>query len=327
MRLDDIRNIAVIGAGIMGHGIAQSFLMGGYPVQLYDIREDILETAKSHIKKNLETFSDAGLIREAEVGPALGRLSGASDLKTAVTESDFVIEAAPENLDLKQGLFAQLEGLCRPETIIASNSSSLTITSIGRMVKNKDRLLIAHWFNPPHLVPTVELVKGEGTSDETLDTVYLLMEKIRKVPVKIYKEVPGFLVNRIQVALAREVLDLYEQGVASAEDIDKAVKGSIGFRLASIGPLLTMDLGGIKLWLTVYEHLIKEIQSSTEPPKPLQRLASEGHDGIKSGKGFYDYSVDFSSGGLDEIARKRDSEFLRRLKNLYWDAAGAFTPE
>jgi len=319
MKLDDIRNIAVIGAGIMGHGIAQSFLMGGYPVRLYDIREDVLETAKSHIKKNLEAFMNAGLLNEGEIEPALAKLDVTSDLKTAVAESDFIIEAAPEDLNLKQSLFAQIETFCRPEALIASNSSSLTITAIGEKVRNKERLLIAHWFNPPHLVPTVELVRGEGTSEETLDTVYLLMEKIRKVPVKIYKEVPGFLVNRIQIALAREVLDLYEQGVASAEDIDKAVMGSIGFRLASIGPLLTMDLGGIKLWLKVYEHLVKDIQSSTEPPKPLQRLVSEGHDGIKSGKGFYDYSVDFSSGALDQIARKRDSDFLRRLKNLYWN--------
>lgn len=318
MGVDKIRQIAVIGAGIMGHGIAQTFLMGGYPVYLYDLKGEILTAARSHIEKSLKKFSAAGLLREDEIEPALSRLAVTTDLKTAVAGSDFVIEAAPEDLELKQNLFLQLETLCPPDAILASNSSSLTITDIGRKVKNKRRLLIAHYFNPPHLVPTVELVKGEGTSDETLDTVYELMEKVRKVPVKIFKEVPGFLVNRIQMALAREVLDLYEQGVASAEDIDKAVKGSIGFRLASIGPLLTMDLGGINLWLKVYEYLVKEIQSSTASPEPLKRLASQGHDGIKSGKGFYDYNVDFSSGDLDQIAQKRDSEFLRRLKNLYW---------
>ncbi len=318
MKFEDIKSIAVIGAGIMGHGIAQSFLMGGYPVCLYDVRDDVLETAKSHIKESLETFKNAGLLSDEAVSDALGKLKTTTDLEETVRGREFIIEAAPEDLTLKQELFALIEGFCGPDVIIGSNSSSLTITAIGQKVKHKDRLLIVHWFNPPHLVPTVELVKGEGTSDETLDAIYLLMEKIRKLPVKIYKEVPGFLVNRIQIALAREVLDLYEQGVASAEDIDKAVMGSIGFRLASIGPLRTMDLGGIGLWIRVYENLIKEIQSSTGGPEPLLRLAAGGHDGLKSGKGFYDYAASFSSGSLDEIAQKRDAEFLQRLKNLYW---------
>ena len=137
--------------------------------------------------------------------------------------------------------------------------------------------------------------------------------------MKIYQELPGFLVNRIQVAMAREVFDLYERGVASAADIDKAVKGSFGFRLASIGPLLTADFGGLELWLKACENLLPQIQSSTDPPKALQRLVSQGHLGIKSGKGFYDYAIDFSKAELDGAIQKRDQEFLHRLKHLYWD--------
>lgn len=319
MKLEEIQNISVLGAGIMGHGIAQSFLMGGYPVWLYDIRESILETAKGHIEKNLELFSQAGFIGKEDIEPILSRLSTTTDLENTVEGSDFIVEAAPEDLSLKQELFQRVESLCGKDTIIATNTSSLILKDIGARVKSKERLIITHWFNPPHIVPTVEVVKGEWTSDETMETAYGLLTKIKKVPVKIYQELPGFLVNRIQVAMAREVFDLYEKGVASAADIDKAVKGSFGFRLASIGPLLTADLGGLELWLKVCENLLPRIQSSTGPPEALQRLVSQGYLGIKSGKGFYDYAIDFSKTELDGAIQRRDQEFLNRLKHLYWD--------
>ncbi len=319
MKLEEIRKISVLGAGIMGHGIAQSFLMGEYPVWLYDIEESILETAKGHIEKNLDLFSRAGFIGTGAIEPILSRLSTTADLKHAVRGSDFIVEAAPEDLSLKQELFQRAESLCRNDTIMATNTSSLALKDIGAQVKSKERLVITHWFNPPHIVPTVEVVKGEQTSDETMETAYGLLTKIKKVPVKIHQELPGFLVNRIQVAMAREVFDLYERGVASAADIDRAVKGSFGFRLASIGPLLTADLGGLELWLKVCENLFPHIQSSADPPKALQRLVSRGHTGIKSGKGFYDYTRDFSKAELDEAIQKRDQEFLHRLKHLYWD--------
>ena len=317
MELKEIKKISVLGSGLMGHGIAQSFLMGGYAVMLYDIDDSILETAINHIKNNLELFSQNDLIGKDEIQPSLERLRTTTDLKVAVAEADFIVEAAPENLELKQDLFERVESYCKQDAILASNTSSLTLKDIGVRVKNKERLVTTHWFNPPHIVPTVEVVKCEWTSDETHDTAYRLMEKIKKVPVKINRELPGFLVNRIQMALAREVLDLCEKGVASPRDIDRAIKGSIGFRLASIGPLLTMDLGGLRLWLTVLENLLPEIESSQDAPAVIKRLMSEGHDGVKSGKGFYEYAVDFTKDDLDQAIKKRDREFLMRLKQLY----------
>jgi len=319
MKLEEIRNISVLGAGIMGHGIAQSFLKGGFLVALYDIQESILERARAHIRENLKLFQQEDLIEKKEVEAALERLNTTVDLKHAVEGSDFIIEVAPEDLRLKQELFQQVESFCRGEAIIASNTSSLTLTDIGARVKNKERLVITHWFNPPHIVPTVEVVKGEMTSDATMETTVGLLTKIKKVPIKINIELPGFLINRIQIAMAREIFDLYEKGVASAADIDRAVKGSIGFRLASIGPLLTADLGGLDLWLKVCENLLPYIQSGINPPKALERQVSKGHFGIKSGKGFYDYSKDFSNAELDETINRRDKEFLNRLKNLYWE--------
>jgi 3-hydroxybutyryl-CoA dehydrogenase len=319
MKLDGIKAISVLGAGIMGHGIAQSFIMGGYPVTLLDIQESILETAKAHIKNNFELFGRAGLIQSAESKRALGRLVTTTELKRAVQKGDFIVEAVPEDLELKQALFQEVESFCPAGAIIASNTSSLTLKDIGARVNKKERLVITHWFNPPHIVPTVEVVKGDRTSDETLEVAYQLLSKIKKAPVKLKFELPGFLINRIQIAMVREVFDLYEKGIASAADIDKAVKGSFGFRLASIGPLLTADLGGLDTWLRVSENLLPKIQSSVEAPGALQRLVSQGHTGIKSGKGFYDYAGDFSNKELDGVIENRDREFLQRLKALYWE--------
>ncbi|MCG6881981.1 MAG: 3-hydroxyacyl-CoA dehydrogenase family protein [Deltaproteobacteria bacterium] len=319
MKLGDIKNITVLGSGIMGHGIAQSFLMGGYKVMLFDISDAILATAKAHVKKNLELFFKSGLIPETDIEASLQRLSTTTDLEKAVSGADFIIEAAPEDINLKQDLFEKIESFAKENAIIASNTSSLTLQAIGERVKNKSRLVVTHWFNPPHIVPTVEVVKNEDTSDETVAVAYELMEKIKKSPVKINWEIPGFIVNRIQIAMVREVLNLYQKGVASAADIDRAVKGSMGFRLASIGPLLTIDLGGVKLWRSVCANLLPNIESGTEVPAALENLVAEGHDGIKSGKGFYDYTNDFSKEDLDKAIEQRDQEFLNRLKNLYFE--------
>ncbi len=317
MKLEEIHQIAVLGAGLMGHGIAQCFIAGGYPVMLYDIQQSVLNSAEAHIKNSLEQFREADLIESRDIGPALDRLTCTVDLRLAVEGADFITEAIPEDLALKQDIFQRVEGLCGQEAILASNTSSLTLKDIGATVKNKQRLVTTHWFNPPQLVPTVEVVRGEETTDDTLKAAYDLLLKIRKVPVRINRELPGFLVNRIQIALVREVLDLFEKGIASAEDIDKAIKGSIGFRLAGIGPLRTMDLGGLQLWSKVMENLLPKIHSSIAPSEALKAIVSRGHDGIKSGKGFYDYSAGGPEAEVGEALRKRDREFLQRLKNLY----------
>lgn len=312
-----IKNIAVLGAGIMGHGIAQSFMVKGYQVKLYDIEESILQNAINNIETNLASFYDAELISKSELNTVFNNLTTTTNLEDAVKSADFVLEAAPELLDLKQELFESVENFCHPNTIIATNTSSLVLKDISVRVKRKKRLIITHWFNPPHIVPVVEVVKGEETHDDIIDITLQLLKNINKVPVRINHEVPGFLINRIQMAMIREVLDLYEKGIASASDIDIAIKGSIGFRLASIGPLLTVDLGGVNLWFNICKNLFPHICSSQKPPEILSLLASKGHDGVKSGKGFYDYTTDSSRNDIKSTITKRDKEFLARLKSNY----------
>jgi 3-hydroxybutyryl-CoA dehydrogenase len=319
LTFEDINQISVIGAGTMGHGIAQCFAMAGYPVVLYDVGDEVLATAQTRIEASLELFRDAGLIEPNDIASALERISTTTSLADATQGSDFIVEAAPEDLALKQSLFRDIESSARADAILASNTSSLTMADMGTQVAREDRLVITHWFNPPQIVPVVEVVKGPETTDETVDVSIALLNKARKTPIRIEQELPGLIVNRVQKAIIREVFDLVEQGVAGVEEIDRAIQGSIGFRLASIGPLRTCDMGGLDIWLRVYNNLIPHIQNSTDPPAVLEDLVAQGHLGAKSGKGFYDYTADLASGELDEVVRKRDREFLARLKSLYWD--------
>lgn len=313
MKVEDVRNLAVVGAGIMGHGIAQTFALDGFDVSLNDTDQTVLADALDRIRANLQSFVQADIILQDQVEAALSRMRLTPDLSEAVRKADLVIEAVVEDIEVKRDVFKRLDRLCPPETILASNSSSLLISDFASGTNREDRVVLTHWFNPPHIVPTVEVIKGHKTSDETADLLYELLEKVGKQPVRILKEIPGYLVNRIQMAMLREVWSLWEQGVATAEDIDRAVKGSFGFRLASIGPLLTNDLGGNDTNYRVARYLLPLINSSQEPPEGLRQMVEIGHLGSKSGRGFFDNSPE----EWDSIIRQRDREFLQRLKCLY----------
>jgi 3-hydroxybutyryl-CoA dehydrogenase len=316
-KLREIRQISVMGAGLMGHGIAQVFAQKDYFVTLYDLNHTILERALSQIRSNLETFVEVGLETKERVDKVLSNIRISVDLKEAVKGAHFVIEAAPEDLILKMNLFEELDQYCPKEIILASNTSTLPISEIGRKAKEKERLVITHWFNPPHILPTVEVVRGVATSEEVFQTSFNLMRKIGKKPVKILREVPGFLINRIQTAMSREIFSLIEQGVAEPEDIDTAVKGSFGLRLATLGPLATMDMGGLDLLYKGMKYLYPLIDRSIEVQKIMEEKIERGELGLKTGKGFFQYERIENSGlALSKHSKERDKRLLYLLKTF-----------
>ena len=313
MNLFEIKKIAVIGSGIMGHGIGQTFALGGYEVTLNDVNDDLLKKALQEIRKNFDTFIEFGIITDEAAKEALSRIKTTTDLKEAVKSADFVVEALPEIMDLKKRVFKDLDAYSPSHAIFASNTSGLSLTEMASGIKRQDQAVIAHWWNPPHIIPVVEIVKGRYTSDQTVNLVHQLLMAIGKKPVRILKEVPGFLGNRLQFALYREALACLRDGVASAEDIDLAVKGSFGFRLPTIGPLETSDLGGLDTFFNISKYLFKEIDRSTEPPDLLKEKVEAGKLGVKAGEGFYSYPGEKAQ----EKIKERDRQFLQRLKCLY----------
>ena len=318
MKLSQIKNIVVVGSGIMGHGIGQTFALGGYEVTLNDIDDALLNKALQQIRSNLNTFVEFGMTTAEGAKEALSRIKTSRNLKEAAGESDFVVEALPEVMDLKKRIFKELDKYCPPHTIIASNTSGLSLTEMASGIKREDQAIIAHWWNPPHITPVVEVVKGRSTSGKTLDLVCQLLVSIGKKPVKILKEVPGFLGNRLQFALYREALYCLKEGIASAGDIDMAVKGTFGFRLPTLGPLETSDLGGLDTFLSIAEYLFKEIDRSTEAPEILREKVRQGKLGVKAGEGFFRYTPEEAQKKI----KGRDRQFLQRLKCLYFTDSG-----
>ena len=310
--LGEVTNVAVLGAGTMGHGIAQVFALGGYDVMLYDIGDDILQKALVLIDSHLDTFVKNGLTTEEARRQALARIKTTTDL-SRVKDASFVAEAAPERIELKQKVHRDVEEICHPDTIVASNTSSLRLGDISSLCKCPENHVVAHWFNPPYIVPLVEVVKGTKTSMETMDRTYAFLERVGKKPAKIMKEAPGFVANRMQMALAREAFSILEKGIASAEDIDTVVKASFGFRLPTIGVFETCDLAGLDVYLAVIEQIFPEIESSTEPPRLLKEAVAQKKFGAKAGEGIYKWPKE----KLEVTIKERDTQFLRRLKQLY----------
>ncbi len=308
-----IRRTAVIGAGLMGHGIAQVFAENGCAVTLCDLAESILDRALARIRSNLALYVELGLESQGFVDEVIGRIRTTTHLTEAVAGAQLVTEAVPENLSLKIDVFRKLDGATDGHVLLTSNTSTLPVTDIARATTKGDRVVVTHWFNPPHLVPVVEVLKGEPTSDETFELVFQFLKDMGKEPVHVRKEVPGFLVNRIQTAMFREVIALLEDGVASAEDIDKAVQGSFGLRLATMGPLAVADFGGVDLWYKGAQNLYPSLDASKEPRKLWTEMVEKGFFGVKAGKGFLSYE----SGEIPEMIRRRDTRLLALLKILY----------
>jgi 3-hydroxyacyl-CoA dehydrogenase len=312
MNVESIQTVAVLGLGTMGHGIAQSFAAGGLHVRCWDEQPMPRSTLLDRVRGNLVRMAQAGIVAVADIEPTLGRIAVCDDAAAAVAPARFVVEAVSEDLDMKRQLFARIEPHVAADTILASNSSSFPISQSGDCLSRPERAVLTHWFNPPHIVPVVEIVPGGRTDDATVQTTVQLHEKIGKTAVRINQEVPGFLVNRVQVAMFREIWDLLERGVASAGEIDRAIRGSMGLRLAALGPLAIIDFAGWDITARVYQNLIPHLRSSTDLPECIGKLLDEGRLGVKSGKGIFDYPPE----SIADRQARRDRLYLALIKLL-----------
>jgi 3-hydroxybutyryl-CoA dehydrogenase len=276
--MDGKARIAVIGAGLMGHGIAQVFALGGHDVAITDSFTANLDNVKERIATNLRDLGD-------DPG-AVERVTPHADLTAAVRDADFVVEAVLEDLALKRKLFGEIERHVRADTILASNTSVIPITRIMEGLKQRERALGTHWWNPPYLVPLVEVIGTQWTSPRTIDTTMALHKEIGKTPVHVKKDVAGFVGNRLQHALWREAIALVEHGICDAETVDTVIKTAFGRRLAVLGPLENADLVGTDLTLAIHKTVLPEIESRPGPSPYLEKLVADGKLGFKSGEGF-----------------------------------------
>jgi len=305
--------VAVIGAGLMGHSIAQVFARNGCSVMLYDIADSFLNNALKKIRINLKLLVEMGVEDDTIFDVVLSQIKVTTDLKEAMSGVEFVTEAGPEDLDLKTKLFKQIDAATDNNVIMASNTSGLNMTRVAKSIEKGHRLLITHWFNPPHLIPVVEVVMTKLTSEETFKSTMVFLKKMGKEPVHVRKEVPGFLVNRVQSAMFREIVSLLEAEVASPEDIDRAISGSFGIRLAAIGPLATVDLAGVDLWYKGAKDLYPVFDNSKKPQKLWTEMVKKGFLGQKVGRGFFEYPSDCQT----DVIRDRDARLVKLLDVLY----------
>ena len=303
MNVDDIRQVAVVGAGLMGHGISLVFALGGYQVRLNDLSEESLQQATANIRTNLDTLRRMGLLDGRQAAGAPDRIRTSTSLHDTVADADVVIEAVFEDLDLKRRVFGELDELSPERTILASNTSTFMSSQLAPATGRPDKVVVANWWNPPYLLPLVEVVRGPETSNDTVETLAELLTKAGKRPVVLQKESLGFIGNRMQIALLREAISIVERGIASAEDVDTVVKNSFGRRLAVAGPFEVFDIAGWDTIRAILSQLIPEIESSRDVPALIEEMVDKGDLGLKSGQGFYPWTSEAAASLRQRIAQ------------------------
>ena len=308
---NNVKKIGIVGAGLMGHGIALQFALKGYDVMLNDLEEGQLEQARSSISINLKILQDLDMANDQDITSVPNRIHTSTSLEESMAEVDFVIEAVFEDLPLKLRVFEELDRHCPQRTILTSNTSSFMTSQLVPATNRPDKVLVANWWNPPYLLPLIEVVKGPDTSDNSLKLTTDLFTNIGKTPVVLQKESLGFIGNRMQFALLREALSIVSDGIATPEDIDKVVTNSFGRRLSVAGPLEVFDVAGWDTIIHIVDQLFPNIESSGKTPKILTDLVQKGNYGVKSGQGFYQWDEE----SVKKL-RERIGETLATLDKL-----------
>ncbi len=276
--------VGVIGAGLMGHGIALTMARAGHDV----IVQDPVAAARDALHDRVRT--SLGAMGVAEIDPVLARIGVSPDIPGAVSGADIVFEAAPEKLPLKKAIFSEIEAAAPREAILASNTSVIQITTIMDHLAHRDRALGTHWWNPPHMIPLVEVVRTQWTSDAAMDTMMALLAGAGKSPVRVEKDVPGFIGNRLQHAMCREAINLVERGICTAQAVDDVVKASFGRRLAVLGPLENADLVGLELTQDIHRQVLFDLDARPDPSPLLQQHLDAGRTGMAAGAGLRDWA-------------------------------------
>lgn len=298
----EIKNVLIAGGGMMGKNIAFVFTANpAYAVSVYDLYPT---DVPGGIRKNCAQLIEKGVITEAELEQRLERIAFTTDLDSElIKKADLVIEAVFEDMQVKRDTFAKLEARCRPDTIFCTNTSVMSPSEISRELTHRERFVGTHFWNPGHLIPLVEVVKSDATSDETAETVMAVLKGVGKEPVLCKKDVPGFIANRMQHALWREAISIVENGIADAETVDKAVRYSFGLRLPQLGPLTNSDMVGTELTYNIHNYILQYLEDSHTPSPLLTQMKAEGKMGFKSGEGFMKWTpeeVEAQNAALNE---------------------------
>ncbi len=309
MEMENIKNVAILGTGTMGPGIALQFARAGYNVILWGRNETSRDKGSKNLHINIDDLFREGIIGDNEVGMIQHNTSVTADMEEACKDAGMVVEAIPEILEMKQDLFASIERICSRETILASTTSTLLPTPLSEKLQYKDRLVVAHFWNPAYLAPLVEVCGSKETSAKVIEATMGILKKIGNQPVLMRKEILGFLGNRIMHAMNREALALISEGVCDPEDIDLVVNTSFGPRFANLGPMEYLDAVGLDLIKNIQGYLYGDLDDTPGVLPVIDKLVIEGNLGMKTGKGLFDWSEK-----NDRIRENRDRDFIRRLK-------------
>ncbi len=306
-------SIGVIGGGKMGVGIAQLFATKGYPVTVIYVGNDKERNdSAKNMRANLTFLSENGVVDAGEIDAILARVAYTEDIQ-AIANADIVFECVVENLAVKQDFFQKLDGICGPDTILASNTSAISITEIAFKSTYKNRIIGTHYWNPPYLIPLVEVIRTEQVSDSTVERTFEILNAAGKHPVLVKKDVPGFLANRLQHALFREAISIVEHGIASPKDVDEAIKYGFGMRVGISAPFEVMDMCGLDLTESIHSYLFPHIEDAHEAQPLLKQNISEGRLGFKSqGRGF----VDWSQQEMDDAVKNLNVQLIQVAKAL-----------